>query len=172
LRSSRGGGAGSSIPGAEHADQRGFDDMLPVEGLEAGLLIREVQQVAAVLRQETHLQPIVLEGEIFVGLILLHVVQHVLHGIRIHPPLRTLVDAAGVENRRFVISSRRIRRQRNGRFFNLHTPLTNASQHPQPGNEHLHSLLTHDLLSYSSITLRFCPQIAQVSADIDSICVI
>ncbi|OQB36656.1 MAG: hypothetical protein BWY06_02728 [Candidatus Latescibacteria bacterium ADurb.Bin168] len=138
-------------PGAEHADQRGFHDVLPVEGLETGVFIREVQQVAAVFGQEAHLQPTVLEGEVFVSLIQLHVVQHVLHGIRIHAPLRALVDAAGVEHRCFVIPSRRIGRQRDGRFFDAHPSLTHrrAQTNNAPENQPLNSF-HHNTLAWVS----------------------
>ena len=107
-------------PRAEHADERGLHDVLAVEDLEAGLLVGEVEQVPAVLRQESHLEPLVLEHEVLVVLVDLLVVQHVLHRVRVHAALRALVDASREEDWRLVIAARRVRREHDRVFLHLH----------------------------------------------------
>ena len=120
-------------PRAEHADERGLHDVLAVEDLEAGLLVREVEEVPAVLREEAHLEPLVLEHEVLVVLVDLLVVQHVLHRVRVHAALRALVDAPREEDGRLVIPARRVRREHDRVFLHLHTARDcrrcNAGQH-------------------------------------------
>ena len=63
------------------------------------------------LGEKPHLEPVVLERQVLVRLVELLVVQDVLHRIWVDASLRTLVDAPGVEERRLVVSARRIRRK-------------------------------------------------------------
>ena len=107
----------AGYPRAEHSDERGLYDMLAVERLESGRLVREVEEVPAVLGEKPHLEPVVLERQVLVRLVELLVVQNVLHRIRVDAPLRALVDAPGVEERRLVVASRRIRRKDNRILF-------------------------------------------------------
>lgn len=107
-------------PCAEHADQRGLDDVLAIEGLEAGLPVGQVQQVSAVFREDAHLQPVILERQVLVGLVGLLVVQDILHRIGIDAPLCALIDAPRIEDRRLVIPSRRVCRQRDRVLLVLH----------------------------------------------------
>ena len=99
---------------------RGLYDMLAVERLESGRLVREVEEVPAVLGEKPHLEPVVLERQVLVRLVELLVVQNVLHRIRVDAPLRALVDAPGIEKRRFVVSAGRIRRKDDHVFFHQH----------------------------------------------------
>ena len=85
--------------------------MLTVECLETCRLVSKVEEMPAMLRQKTDMEPPVLKSKILVRLIHLAVEENVLHRIRIDPPLRPLIYAACVEKRRFVIPSRRICRK-------------------------------------------------------------
>ena len=106
-------------PRPEHADQGGLDDVLAVERLEARLAIREVEKMPAMFGQKPHLKPLVLKRQVRIRLVDLAVEKDILHGIRIDAPLRALVDAPRIEQRRLVISSRRIRREDDGRLRDL-----------------------------------------------------
>ena len=98
-------------PRAEHADERGLDDMLPVECLEASLLVCKVEKMPAMFGKKPHLKPVILQSEILVCLVHLLVVEDVLHRIGIDAPLRPLINAACVEQRRLVIAARGISRK-------------------------------------------------------------
>ena len=106
-------------PRAEHADEGGLDDVLTVERLEAGRLVREVEEVSAMFRQHPDVEPVVLQRQVLVRLVDLLVVQNVLHRVRIDPALRTLIDAPRVEERSLVVAARRIRRKDNGFLIDL-----------------------------------------------------
>ena len=103
----------AGYPRAEHSDERGLYDMLAVERFVARRLVGEIEEMPAVLGEKPHLEPVVLERQVLVRLVELLVVQHVLHRIRVDAPLRALVDAPGVEERRLVVASRRVRRKDN-----------------------------------------------------------
>ena len=62
------------------------------------------------------MKPFIFERQIFVLLVHLAVKKHILHRVGIDAPLRTLIDAAGVKQRRLVIPARRISRK-NYRIF-------------------------------------------------------
>ena len=98
-------------PRAEHADKGRLHHMLTVERLKPRNLVGEVQEMSAVLRQKTDMEPLVLERKVLVRLVHLAVEENILHRIRIYAPLRTLIDAARVEKRRFVVPAWRIGRQ-------------------------------------------------------------
>ena len=107
-------------PRAEHPYERGLYDMLTVKRLKACLLVGEIEQVTSVLGEKPHLEPVVLERQVLVRLVDLLVVQHVLHRIRIDAPLRALVDAPRVEERRLVVAAWRVCRERYGPFVHFH----------------------------------------------------
>ena len=122
-------------PCAEHADERRLHDVLAVEGFEAGLLVREVEEMSAMLGEETELQPVVLHREVLVDLVDLAVVQHVLHRVRIDAPLRALVDAARVEHGGLVVTARRVRRQHDRRLLHLHATRENCGHRERHSRE-------------------------------------
>ena len=103
-------------PCSEHTDERGLHDVLTVERFEAGLLVCEVEQVTAVFREESHLEPVILQRQVLVGLVELGVMQDILHWVRINASLCALIDTARVKERCLVISSRCVGRQYNLAF--------------------------------------------------------